>query len=576
MWALVSFKKRFGAVCCYDYFYVQLSFDLWEKMPSTYSKRWKKRKINDDPEDLPSSEGKPTPGGPLRRSSEQSKFWDEKLGHSLDAMPTDKLPSIKKVLRRYRCLRIADEQISGKDIAVIITDEILPIWNKAKVPTASRDHCIERVRKAIDKWYDWQKHRYQSFPDLEKILDLKPKPPGRGGNEEKELEYLRTKMREAGKKKKRGGNPEFENENSESDWEDDYEFYLDQYHGIWSKSIGGEDTKLSRRERKQAERYAASQSQSTSIDQDTIPRETSPSPSSSIAQDTYNCDTIDNDASSGVDSDVDFSCDTASSSKKSDWITISLPRKDLLRETTELSTRLGLSAVQQVALTAKLVKLGGGDLNDVTLSKQSALRHRKETAIKKESSIKAALLENLPHNLILHWDGKDIVYKSGPNEDRLCIKISFPGVDKADQFLAAPITQPPDGLTMSLALLDTLESWHIPTENFIGMSWDTTASNTGVHKGAAVRFERLIKKAILWLACRHHMGERHITHPNIAVRGPTKGPDDPLFLKFKKKFEFISRDVMLKWQWPEDPSFRPQNFLVAKANEVFLDYYDFF
>ena len=40
-------------------------------------------------------------------------------------------------------------------------------------------------------------------------------------------------MRETGKKKKKRGNPSFDNDDSESDWKDDFEFYLVQYNGTY-------------------------------------------------------------------------------------------------------------------------------------------------------------------------------------------------------------------------------------------------------------------------------------------------------------------------------------------------------
>ena len=58
------------------------------------------------------------------------------------------------------------------------------------------------------------------------------------------------------------------------------------------------------------------------------------------------------------DDDIDFE-GASTSTPKSDYITISLPRKKMLRETAELSARLGLSAIKEMARTAKLIKLGG-------------------------------------------------------------------------------------------------------------------------------------------------------------------------------------------------------------------------
>jgi hypothetical protein len=41
----------------------------------------------------------------------------------------------------------------------------------------------------------------------------------------------------------------------------------------------------------------------------------------------------------------------------------------------------------------------------------------------------------------------------------------------------------------------------------IGMSFDTTSSNTGVNNGSSVLLERMLKKNLLHLACRHHVLE---------------------------------------------------------------------
>jgi hypothetical protein len=42
-------------------------------------------------------------------------------------------------------------------------------------------------------------------------------------------------------------------------------------------------------------------------------------------------------------------------------------------------------------------------------------------------------------------------------------------------------------------------------ENIVGMSFDTTSSNTGARNGAAVLLEAKLDKKLLYLACRHHI-----------------------------------------------------------------------
>ena len=70
--------------------------------------------------------------------------------------------------------------------------------------------------------------------------------------------------------------------------------------------------------------------------------------------------------------------------------------------------------------------------------------------------------------------------------------------------------------------------------------FDTTASNTGIWKGSTTRFEKMLHRSVFWLACRHHIPELFVKHANTIVRGESKGPDDPLFKKFAKNFNFIN------------------------------------
>ena len=88
--------------------------------------------------------------------------------------------------------------------------------------------------EAIDFWLNQNKRpekrltaEYQA--KLEKLLDLKPKPDGRGGNEKRELAHLKELMKTTGKQKKKGFAAQQEDDSEESDWETDYDFYIDQY-----------------------------------------------------------------------------------------------------------------------------------------------------------------------------------------------------------------------------------------------------------------------------------------------------------------------------------------------------------
>ena len=142
--------------------------------------------------------------------------------------------------------------------------------------------------------------------------------------------------------------------------------------------------------------------------------------------------------------------------------------------------------------------------------------------------------------MVLHWDGTVIKYVAKKKKDyQLAIIGSFPGVTenavkKTDQFFGAPLIANNTGRLCALTLVDVLSEWKIPESIIIGTCWDTTATNTGHKSGSAVLFEARLMHAILWIACRHHMGELHVKHPDIKIRViETTSPDDVMFKKFQ-------------------------------------------
>ena len=88
------------------------------------------------------------------------------------------------------------------------------------------------------------------------------------------------------------------------------------------------------------------------------------------------------------------------------------------------------------------------------------------------------------------------------------------------------------------------------TNSFIVIVFETTCSNTGRRKGSITRFQKMFNWTLFWLACRHHIPELFIKHANIAVRGPTKGLTDSLFKDIKEKFHFINLEDKMLWKWP--------------------------
>ena len=168
--------------------------------------------------------------------------------------------------------------------------------------------------------------------------------------------------------------------------------------------------------------------------------------------------------------------------------------------------------------------MGGGQLDQCSLSASTSPRQRTSAIAESESNIKSEFASSMPSHIVLHLDGKVIKYENRKESDeRLAIVLSSPQLECHTQFLAAPRIPDGTGASMKDALMTTLNVWDIPDNNIIGMCWDTTASNTGRRQGSATLFEEELGRVIMWLACRHHIGELHIKHADVEVRGDWAG-----------------------------------------------------
>ncbi len=105
-------------------------------------------------------------------------------------------------------------------------------------------------------------------------------------------------------------------------------------------------------------------------------------------------------------------------------------------------------------------------------------------------------------------------------------------------------------------VIQHLEDWRVK-DQVIATVFDTTASNTGVRMGCAALIEAHLNRAILWLACRHHIYELHLRHVVEAVAGKANSPFDQLFKRFQREWDDLDQDVLYLrlYDWPlEDKS----------------------
>ena len=111
-----------------------------------------------------------------------------------------------------------------------------------------------------------------------------------------------------------------------------------------------------------------------------------------------------------------------------------------------------------------------------------------------------------------------------------------------------------------------LDKYGMELSGCVATCYDTTASNSGGEKGAHFRIEKKVGHAILELECRKHVHERHVTHANKAVFGPTKGPQKAHYKHFKDIWSSLELDTsnLKLFDWEE---FAENSSLVERARQ---------
>ena len=113
-----------------------------------------------------------------------------------------------------------------------------------------------------------------------------------------------------------------------------------------------------------------------------------------------------------------------------------------------------------------------------------------------------------PPSLVLHWDGKLLPQASSKWDMEDQIAIVATGVE-FEEILGIPTAKTGTGDEVTKTVLRETERLKLK-EKIIGLSFDTTAANSGLVKGACIRIEKDLDRPLLWLACRHHIHEMKV------------------------------------------------------------------
>lgn len=88
------------------------------------------------------------------RSSDDDVFL---VGKCNSEIVGAKLPSIKQVLQVF-FYQIRHEKLNAKESAGIAVDLAIPFWNKARIPTQTKQNCIKKLETLHNEWKTLKKH----------------------------------------------------------------------------------------------------------------------------------------------------------------------------------------------------------------------------------------------------------------------------------------------------------------------------------------------------------------------------------------------------------------------------------
>ena len=309
------------------------------------------------------------------------------------------MPQNKVVLQRFLGLRIQFPKEKVRKVVNILYKEMIIIWKAARIFTDKEKKCKYRILDVIQKFKNFKKNddhnkltnggpknlpSFRSF--LEQLCDLAP--PNL-----KELIQNTARLNK--------------------DWKEDWQFYLNMTEPKQVGLIAGKDTKLAVKEDNKLGRE--SEDIQKKDKSDALKRK-----HAAVVTGSEFDDGNKSEEDSSKDPNVIF---TKKNKSKRAKVMLEIDPKLLVGQTTSTSDRLGMSSRQTAMLLASVVKSGGGDLSQVTLSKSSVQRKRKQARKKQGTKIIKSFNQS-EDGFILHYDTKLVNPKGKDTEDRAAVLYS--------------------------------------------------------------------------------------------------------------------------------------------------------
>ena len=162
-------------------------------------------------------------------------------------------------------------------------------------------------------------------------------------------------------------------------------------------------------------------------------------------------------------------------------------------------------------------------------------------------------LLNKPADAVLHFDGKLVDNFFGSKDEKLAILVSGRPDYIEGKLLSVPSLCDEDGDPTSTGIAQADACWeqiqkYQLQDNIVGVTFDTTASITGCHKGALKLIEEKLGRAVLHFGCRHHFPELIARGVWYEIFDEDLSPDNMWFVEFKRGWSDLdtSKDAPFK------------------------------
>ena len=182
-------------------------------------------------------------------------------------------------------------------------------------------------------------------------------------------------------------------------------------------------------------------------------------------------------------------------SKRPDTVSIEVPR-NIVQVLAPTASRYEVSHTALASILLQTVSVGGGDISSLPLSRRQVERNSKVSIQEYASEVREAFIVASRDKLfICHFDGKQLEDFTGgvkSTKERMTVAVSSPDMEHP-QVLGSIALRGQTGDDIYGGVFSLLQEYQI-SDKVIGLSFDTTASNTGPARGACIRIEHSLNK----------------------------------------------------------------------------------